>query len=173
MKKAAIIISSIQFGITLNILFFFSLYLLNIDEHASSKEGVILLILTIVYLGIGLFLIIFTGKNVAAYNQTWLGILILIFICIPGGILIICLPHNSQIYDRMNSNQKTTGSGFSRLMYSRDNKGNQKCERCRRSIVGEGNTYIIISMGNKKTICKNCYYLAKERGENITLAKII
>lgn len=182
MKKAAMIMSSICFGVITYLLFWLVTILFGLAHSgvATSRGeatgylagGVILLLFTLAYFGFGLFLLIYTGKNVAAYNQTCLGVLILLFICVPGGILIICLPHNSQIYNQMNSNNRT--SGFSRIMNSRYNNTdspNRKCERCEKTIIGEGNAYVVTIVGNRKTICKNCYNIAKERGENIVLIK--
>ena len=99
-------------------------------------------------------------------NKVLLGVLILLFVCVPGGILIICIP-NEQIDHKTCNNS----SGLSKIMNSRTNSTSRNCERCGRNFSTDGVQFIVTIIGNKKTICKNCYYKAKERGENITLIK--
>lgn len=102
MKKTAIILSTIEFIITTIILLAASSFSIraSLAEYPNDVPtfGIALLVFSFIYIIFGLFLLIFTGKYVNDYNKIRLGILIIVFICIPGGILITCLPRYNYNY---------------------------------------------------------------------------
>ena len=110
MKKTAIILSTIEFIITTIILLAASSFSIrtSLAEYPNDVPtfGITLLVFSFIYIIFGLFLLIFTGKYVNDYNKIRLGILIIVFICIPGGILITCLPRYNYNY-KSNTSSKS------------------------------------------------------------------
>ena len=202
MKKGAIIMSSIVFGIVVSILFVCAISLIGLskayDEYLVVRNGyyqyetkvvydkttlgigVFLIIFSIIYLIFGLLLLIYTGRYVAAYNQVKLGILILLFICVPGGIMIICLPRGT-FSNNYNNNQKTNTistqpSAFSQLVEQNNQRreylkrATDQCALCRKRITKD-DRYIVSLDGKTIKICKECFVLEKSRGKRINIIK--
>lgn len=175
MKKAAIILSAICLGIVVIVLAVYGFIFLGLGHSGALYEneaktstglGIFFLIFGVVYLILGTMLLCYTGNYVYSGNQVKLGVLILLFICVPGGIMIICLPRESRV------NYSSQSSGFSQMMRDRVTSTSRNCERCGKNFEN-GTKFVVTITGKKLTICNTCYYRAKERGEHVTLLKKI
>ena len=117
MKKTAIIICFIS--IFLGQILLYYIYFKLKKNYKDGSE--MLIFMAITHLLISLPLLIYTMINVDSYNQTLLGILLIIFVCIPGGILIICMPREDAGYNSNNYNKRiiddtNNSSQFSKIM---------------------------------------------------------
>ena len=189
MKKAAIIISSITFGLIELLSIIYSLIFLAAGHSGSyyeneakalTRAGIIFLVFAIIYLIIGLLLLIYVGNNVCSYNQVLFGVIFILFISIPGGILLICLPRAANNpYPNSSKNTSHTPSGFRQIMDNRENGTNShynvdnsillsKCKECGCPLKST-NKYLIIRGGGRVTVCNNCLSKIKESGESVSI----
>ena len=184
MKKAAIILGSISLGAAALLMLFYAFAFFEIGSDAGTGTGWTLLLITIAYVGLGLFLLIYTALNVDSYNQVKLGVLILLFVCVPAGILIICLPRYEGQMHRNNYGGK---SNFEKIMmekreedkykpqggngeYKANEYSDAKCSKCSRQLNSRSR-YIVIIDGKKVALCEQCLSVARKSRDNINVIK--
>ncbi|MCR5307702.1 MAG: hypothetical protein K6E24_01725 [bacterium] len=167
MKKTALEFGLIYFVLELLVLIYVDVLLFN--THVPLT-GVIALIVIIVNTFISLFLLFYSYFKLSINNRVLLGVLVMVFVFIPSGILLLC-EHDDLIDDNNHTKSKLISDNNDLTPLRSDYKiGTFKCEICGNELK-ETYENIIIFNGRRKNICDNCLLEFEKKDENFSLVK--